>query len=930
MSNLTKKDFAVISSLVGTMSAQYSKLGAKEDLELELRIPNMSREVFNTLYQKLTEVKHVGKIEQSIMAIAQQKGELRTVKRMEMYFNNGVRMKERDKYIEKTTIDRYPKGKPVEYIVKLAKEKQISGINPTEISEYRLRLRSSLVINDPEYPEFANWRFDFTFTKMLSKKDNANDIQRLPEIRDEFFRTGKRIDVNSFMEFEPSGAGIEYELEIEWVPDDAIRRSMMGKAATTGKIKSLVDNIEQLVPVAMGLVDPTYYEQLGYHQVLLETVEKMLPKREALDYKNRKTLKNFVNRPKSFTKSEWETDIAPEIDKYFVSDKADGERAFLVMGSEFGGNADNPNCLLITADRVIRLVDVVASSDYQKQLTVCDVEIMDLHEGSHGDIYLFDVLIYKGKDISGDGLEKRETHLDFISQALGEKVHKKILQRLDAREYRDKIRKIWSRKDRKYDIDGLIFTQADAPYRSMNTWKWKPAEELTIDFLVMRVPTNLVGIKPNAPPAGHTAFWLFSGVYARDLSGLGIELLKGWNDVFTAKEFPNLFSGTSSIKPVQFTVPSDPYAYVYHHPDVGSDVSADALHGHVGEFKWIDGAFALKTMRPDKDVEVKNGTSYGNAYKVAFDTFMVIKNPVTIEDLTRGVAGAGAGVGAEQQYFQNQKQEMYKPAVKFNNFVVAQLLRMCEDADWIVDLAAGRGSHLFVYNGFGVKNGLFVDSDKNAIEELTKRTEMFGDRKLYLFAQRPHKNMKVYTKVVDLSDSAKQVLTGIREGSMLPAHGANVVVSTFAIHYFVGRANGPGSINNLVDIVDDLLKPGGIFIFTCFSGSRVRELLGSDDRWEREEGGIVKYSIKRARSSANRISVLHPFSAGAYYDEYLVDVDEVVGVFEKRGFAIMQNGSFSDWLKKFQQFNAHVFDDMSEDDRTYTGLYQYVSMWKRI
>jgi len=953
------------------MASEYNKLGKDEELELEIRIPDMSQENFNDLYSAIMKLKYIGKIEESILALANaghsgHPGSAggHSVKRMEMYFNNGVRMKGKDQYIEKKKLEKFAKGKPVEYIVKLANEKKIDPFNTASINEYRFRLRSSIMINDEEYPEFNNWRFDFTFTRMIDKENHADLIQRLPELRDEFFQAkrpdGKKVDVKNYLEFEPPiSAKVNYEVELEWVPDESTKKSLLVNT-NSEKIKSLVAGIEQLMPLALGLVDDKYYERLGYHQVLLDVAQKLLSPSEALEYKSRKTLKNLVNRPKSFTKSEWNKSILPEIDNYYVSDKADGERAFLIMGSEFGGNSEDPNCLLLSADRIIRLMDVIAPEDYQKNMTVCDVEIMGLKIESsdnpgninieHGDIYLFDVLIYKGKNISREGLEEREKHLDFISRGLGEKIHKKILLKLDKNGYREQIKKVYHRKERNYKIDGLIFTESGKNYRAMNTWKWKPAHELTIDFLIIKIPTHLVGTKPYVPPPGHTAFWLFSGIYPKERQRLNIEKIKGWGEVFTPQEFPNLHSAQGrNIIPIQFTTPSNPYAYIYYHPDTGpvsKIANADDLHKHVGEFVWITdepsgGQFGLKNMRPDKDIEVENGTNYGNAYKVALDTFMVIHNPVTIADLTNivgGTGGAGNGNGdagnsgntsndEEQRYFLAQKQEMYKPAVKFNNFVVAQLLRMCEDKDWIVDLAAGRGSHIFVYNGFGVKNGLFIDNDKNAIEELTKRTEAFGNQKLYLYGNRPKRNMKTYTKIIDLGTSSEKVLKSISDVP-LPHNGVDVVVSTFAIHYFVGKSSGPGSIHNLIEIVDGLLKPGGLFIFTCFDGSRIRELLEEGGIWNRHEGGQLKYSIKRVPGGTNRISVIHPFSEGEYYDEYIVDVENVLGAFEKAGYIVQQNGSFGDWLHKFQQFNARMFNEMSTDDKLYTSLYQYVSVWK--
>jgi hypothetical protein len=54
----------------------------------------------------------------------------------------------------------------------------------------------------------------------------------------------------------------------------------------------------------------------------------------------------------------------------------------------------------------------------------------------------------------------------------------------------------------------------------------------------------------------------------------------------------------------------------------------------------------------------------------------------------------------------------------------------------------------------------------------------------------------------------------------------------------------------------------------------------------------------------------------------------VITAFSRRGYQIRQNGSFADWLSKFQTFNAKVYEQMSPEDIKYVSLYQYVSLWK--
>jgi hypothetical protein len=171
----------------------------------------------------------------------------------------------------------------------------------------------------------------------------------------------------------------------------------------------------------------------------------------------------------------------------------------------------------------------------------------------------------------------------------------------------------------------------------------------------------------------------------------------------------------------------------------------------------------------------------------------------------------------------------------------------------------------------------------------------------------------------------------------------NAVVMTFAVHYIVSDLD---SMNNFADLVDSVLEVGGVLILTLLDGRRVFDLLKNikkGDSWDapsvsgsadNAQNDTKKYSIRKLyddhkfKDFGLRISLIHPFSAGEYYEENLVGISGLEEVFIKRGYKVRQDGGFLDYIDKFAKFNKDMHGKMSTEDKAYSGLYQYVTLWR--
>ena len=189
---------------------------------------------------------------------------------------------------------------------------------------------------------------------------------------------------------------------------------------------------------------------------------------------------------------------------------------------------------------------------------------------------------------------------------------------------------------------------------------------------------------------------------------------------------------------------------------------------------------------------------------------------------------------------------------------------------------------------------------------------------------------------MDLQTPATTIVDTItNRGIPVPIGQVDGIVINLALHYILTNDK---ALANIVKLVKTLLKPGGVFIFTTFDGQRIFKLLEKMKKGESwdimdPDGKTLRYSLRKNYKESKfktglTIGVVHPFSRGEYYDEPLVDIDNVVDQFTAENFKIMQKGSFADWHDKFKKFDSRWFDQLSADDKRYGTMYTYISMRK--
>jgi hypothetical protein len=218
-------------------------------------------------------------------------------------------------------------------------------------------------------------------------------------------------------------------------------------------------------------------------------------------------------------------------------------------------------------------------------------------------------------------------------------------------------------KDR--GTDGVVFVSGDTDYRRNVVYKWKPAENLTIDFVAVR---NETSANPNE-------YVLLSGIDPQQALRLGFETLPSY-----AQARKTMVSRNPNLVPVHFQpflkVTGEEYRFVPE-PDVRN------LHGACIELSWTDGKWKLHRVREDKAELVRKGIAYGNNHFVSEKIWNQSLDPLTLSDLYNyEIAG----------YFGTGKVPAYKAITHYHSQVKQKLFsELCHKPTWALDIASGKG-----------------------------------------------------------------------------------------------------------------------------------------------------------------------------------------------------------------------------------------------
>ena len=510
-----------------------------------------------------------------------------------------------------------------------------------------------------------------------------------------------------------------------------------------------------------------------------------------------------------------------------------------------------------------------------------------------------------------------------------------------------------------YTTDGLIFTPSNLAVGGSKeggpasdlykiTWthsfKWKPPEYNTIDFLV-----TMKKDKTGKDEIHH--------IYqdGRDLQSIK-EILQYKTMVlhvgFNPKKdgFINPFQDVlndnvvslkdqkeedKKYKPVPF-VPSEPYdptacfANIMLKED-GSKLLMMTEEGEyfeddmIVEFKYVtenaDGwRWVPIRVRYDKTAQLRSKkNNFGNAYQVANNNWYSIHHPIT-----NGMITSGEGIPErtidEDVYYNKSNSETNTQSLRdFHNLYVKKhlIVGVANRGDTLIDFAVGKAgdlrkwidSHMSFVFGIDYSKDNIINQSDGACVRYLKEAQKNSDVPKSLFVQgdsglnirsgnafTTEKEKQVARAVFgqgpkDITELGKGVYNHYGIGEL----GFNIASCQFALHYFF---KNPTTFHQFLRNLAECTKLGGHFIGTCYDGETVFKLLKSsrkDDGVTIMKGGRKIYEvIKKYDQSGfpdDDMSLGYPIhvyqeSINQYIQEYLVNFPYFIRIMEDYGFVL--------------------------------------------
>jgi SAM-dependent methyltransferase len=848
-----------------------------DEAELEFRF-NMRSDIDGSTMKKIIKsVPGDRTLEQSINFISTGIGNNRICT---LQFIDGV--KQSKSYMSKYQLDKTPMTDGVlPYKLVLSHEKPISDFDVNLSKFARIKLRLSV-----RPKELPGWRLDFTLVRTVHNiKANLKT-----EKTDMLFP----LSIDDFIKKAPWGYANSLEFEIEHIPGADPSKDAATKDVTP-------DSIAKVVKFVFDIIDSGHKNRYEYQKEIHNIASYIVKPKELGAFEKHRGIRDLYNRVWELNRASYFKHVYPNITDYIVTRKADGIRTLTSLDGD-KMSVINGGLRRFTLGKTNNAT--VFDAEYIPSSPDADTETK-----ANNTLHIFDAIAFNGENLTRMDTAQRLAYIPKIVEMTDGYGKEKPMTHL-TENWKEEIKEEWdaARASEEYEVDGLVFTPKNGKYRTMKSWKWKPLDLMSIDFLVKKPPPNLIGVHPYKTKANHTMLFLFCGINKLLYDKLRLLPVQGYKQLFPNQKMYNSF-------PIQFSPSDEPYAYIYYHPN-DSAIPLEELVDNVGEFVRTqdqEPIWKAIKIRTDRKTELARGKYFGNGFYVAEYTWQNYHDPLRFEDLIMSNTEF-----MNRGYFQTEKAKMYKHVAGFNSFVKEQLLSTYRDSNWLVDLASGQGQDMFRVSDANIQNGLFLDNDARALSELISRKHDFqrGIKRL---------NTRIYTKRVDLSTDYKTTVQTI-EKIGVPVGRIDVIMCNFAIHYLMGT---PESVRNLIGLIRTLLKPGGHFFFTAFDGTKIFELLSKTGTWDVREGEVLKYSIKKLYKSnklqdtGQKIDVLLPFSNGNYYTEFLVNIKYLVKEFGRHGFVCEKSGSFADYLDKLKTNSGDRYKQFTKDDLQFVSLYSY-------
>jgi hypothetical protein len=804
-----------------------------------------------------------------------------------------------------------------------------------------------------------------------------------------------------------------YDIEIE------IDNTRIGPGTKFQTPDQLLVSVRKVIKYVLSGLQGTMYPISYIEQSeILKDYMKMIWGDE-YEPSRRVTSKNFIG-PNSITLQLTniapidENSTVPNIRKDFVvTDKADGERHLLYVSKTgklylintnmdiifTGARTDDEDCLntlfdgeLISHDKNGKYINLYAAFDiyFHKNKDIRNYTFMlkqeqdDMYKSR---FYLLNKLkssIKPASILSTKSVEEKKVSVkELLKTYIKNKISIDTPIRFEMKKFYpmssketifDGCRTILQREKEglfEYDIDGLIFSHSfygvgsntigKSGPKNKVTWeysfKWKPPQYNTIDFLVTTLKTQSgedvikslfedgISTSSNIQYNNYKVIELRCGFSERNdgfinpCQDIIEDNLPEYKPRFEDKE-------TNDYLPKRF-YPTQPY-----NPNAGlcnimlkfDDSGAKQMYTKEGEvfrdntiveFSYnLDGEEGWRweplRVRYDKTSKMNRGErEYGNAYKVCNENWKSIHptGRITEDMLISGMNIPDVSV-SEDIYYNTPAGKMKTDGLKnFHNLYVKKLLisGASKQGDTLIDFACGKAGDLskwiaaklsFIFGIDYSSDNLENRIDGACVRYLKSKKE--NKHVPYALFANGNSSLNIKDGTAMRNDKAKQITAAIFGNGPKEADkigkgvarqygkgegGFNVSSCQFAIHYFF---ENPDTLKGFLKNVAECTKINGYFIGTCYDGKLIFNELKKFKKGEgvqiNEEGKkiweiIKEYTSDKFEDNSSCINYkikVYQESINNHIYEYLVNFDYLNRVMESYGFTIINREEAND------------------------------------
>ena len=783
-----------------------------------------------------------------------------------------------------------------------------------------------------------------------------------------------------------------YEIEIE------CDNSKVGKDTEYSTAAKLNDVIKKNIKYIMsGIQDTQYPIGVNEQQNILKNYSELLTN-EKEKYKPRFPITpSMFAGPSSYTLelknilSGDENSIVPNIrTNYCVTDKADGERKLLYI------NADG-HIYLLNMNMDVQFTGAITSNHDVWNTLIDGEHILRNADKKYVNIYAaFDIYYINRIDkrsltfidtasipsnteksrfaLMAGVINKINAH-SVVSKMKPSpiKITHKTFYSIDTENVDSTIfescKSVWEKYTgglMGYDVDGLIFTPTNTGVGTDKTgvyttpeqrawsksFKWKPSEMNTIDFMIT--------FKKNADGSDTINNVFDTGMSIYDSNQVvrykTIVLRTGYSErdhgfsnpsnmVIANKIMPSgeISENSREYRPMQF-FPSNPYddsagicnLKLREDGNMYTEQGELIENNSIIEFSY-DGALEKmwrwkpKRVRYDKTAQLRNGVKkYGNAYHVANNIWHTIHNPVTLEMITTGKNIPDGSDDADDVYY-NKKTSVNKTQSMrdFHNDIKRTLLNAVSRPDnTLIDMAVGKAGDLHKWKNDKLKFVFGIDINYDNIHN-----QRDGAYARYIETYRKHSRMPdalfvVGNSAIDiktgagiLKDGDKQITNavfgkGVNNpdllGKMVAKHygiakdGFDICSIQFAIHYMFQSTD---ALDAFLKNVSSVTKKGGFFIGTCYDGETIFNMLKNKKNGE----SVIIMSNANFNQSKKICEITKRYEDAVFYDDER-SVGLAIDVYQES-----INKTFKEYLVNFKYLSrllreTYGFGPISSDE----------------